>query len=64
MQAYHEHCELIAIIPCAGRGTRRLPDTQHRPKILLEHEGEPLFEHVESAGPNLHGRWNTASCGF
>ena len=26
---------MIAIIPCAGRGTRRRPDTEHTPKILL-----------------------------
>lgn len=37
---------MIAIIPCAGRGTRRCPDTHHTPKILLEHQGEPLFEHI------------------
>lgn len=23
-----------------------MPDTQHKPKILLEHAGEPLFEHI------------------
>lgn len=37
---------MIAIIPCAGRGTRRRLDTHHTPKILLEHQGEPLFEHI------------------
>ena len=37
---------MIAIIPCAGRGARRRPDTNYLPKILLEHQGEPLFEHV------------------
>ncbi|MYE91211.1 hypothetical protein F4X33_19680, partial [Candidatus Poribacteria bacterium] len=37
---------MIAIIPCAGRGTRRRPDTEHTPKILLEHEGQPLIEHI------------------
>ena len=37
---------MIAIIPCAGRGTRRKPDTNCMPKILLDHAGEPLFEHV------------------
>ncbi len=37
---------MIAIIPCAGRGTRRLPDTEHTPKILLEHGGQPLIEHI------------------
>ena len=37
---------MIAIIPCAGKGTRRLPDTEHTPKILLEHEGQPLIEHI------------------
>ena len=38
--------ELIAIIPCAGKGKRRAPDTDHKPKILLEHQGEPLIEHI------------------
>ena len=37
---------MIAIITCAGRGTRRLPDTEHTPKILLEHGGQPLIEHI------------------
>ena len=37
---------MIAIIPCAGRGTRRRPETEHTPKILLEHEGQPLIEHI------------------
>ena len=37
---------MIAIIPCAGRGTRRRPDTNYKPKILLEHQGEPLIEHI------------------
>ena len=37
---------MIAIITCAGKGTRRRPDTEHTPKILLEHEGQPLIEHI------------------
>ena len=37
---------MIAIIPCAGRGTRRRPDTEHTPKILLEYGGQPLAEHI------------------
>ena len=37
---------MIAIIPCAGLGTRRRPDTVHTPKILLEHQGQPLIEHI------------------
>ena len=49
---------MIAIIPCAGKGTRRLPDTRFTPKILLEYPNppsppcqggmkrEPLFEHI------------------
>ena len=37
---------MICIIPCAGKGTRRAPDTNHMPKILLEHQGDPLFEHI------------------
>ena len=49
---------MIAIIPCAGKGTRRRPDTEHKPKILLEYPNppsppyqggmkrEPLFEHI------------------
>ena len=32
---------MIAIIPCAGKGTRRLPDTEHKPKILLEYPNPP-----------------------
>ena len=35
---------MIAIIPCAGKGPRRRPDTEHTPKILLEHQGQPLIE--------------------
>ena len=38
--------ELIAIIPCAGRGTRRQPETIFSPKILLDYNGEPLIEHI------------------
>ena len=37
---------MIAIIPCTGRGTRRRPDTNHLPKILLQHQGERLIEHI------------------
>lgn len=37
---------MIAIIPCAGKGKRRAPDTDYKPKILLEHQGEPLIEHI------------------
>ena len=37
---------MIAIIPCAGKGTRRYPDTKDTPKILLEHEGTPVIEHI------------------
>ena len=37
---------MIAIIPCAGKGTRRRPDTAYTPKILLEYEGQPLIEHI------------------
>ena len=49
---------MIAIIPCAGRGTRRRPETNYKPKILLEYpnppnppcqggmKGEPLIEHI------------------
>ena len=37
---------MIAIIPCAGKGTRRLPDTKDTPKILLEHEGEPVIDRI------------------
>ena len=37
---------MIAIIPCAGRGTRRRPDTEHTPKILLDYQGNPLIEHI------------------
>ena len=37
---------MIAIITCAGRGTRRRPDTEHTPKILLEHAGQPLIDHI------------------
>ena len=32
---------MIAIIPCAGKGTRRLPDTRFTPKILLEYPNPP-----------------------
>ena len=32
---------MIAIIPCAGRGTRRRPDTNFTPKILLEYPNPP-----------------------
>ena len=47
---------MIAIITCAGKGTRRRPDTNYMPKILLtppsvppQAEGrkrEPLIEHI------------------
>lgn len=37
---------MIAIIPCAGKGTRRRPKTAHTPKILLEYEGKPLIEYI------------------
>ena len=42
----HQLLNMIAIIPCAGLGTRRRPDTVHTPKILLEHQGQPLIEHI------------------
>ena len=32
---------MIAIIPCAGRGTRRKPDTNYKPKILVEYPNPP-----------------------
>ena len=32
---------MIAIILCAGKGTRRLPDTHFTPKILLEYPNPP-----------------------
>ena len=37
---------MIAIIPCAGKGTRRRPETTHTPKILLEYAEQPLIEHI------------------
>ena len=37
---------MIAIITCAGRGTRRRPETTHTPKILLEYAEQPLIEHI------------------
>ena len=37
---------MIAIIPCAGKGTRRHPETTHTPKILLEYAEKPLIEHI------------------
>ena len=37
---------MIAIIPCAGKGTRRLPETKFTPKILLDYQGDPLIEHI------------------
>lgn len=37
---------MIAIIPCAGKGTRRYPETRDKPKILLRHEGYPIIEHI------------------
>ena len=37
---------MIAIITCAGKGTRRHPDTNYTPKILLEYQGDPLIEHI------------------
>lgn len=37
---------MIAIIPCAGRGTRRAPDTNFTPKILLDYQGDPMIEHI------------------
>ena len=37
---------MIAIIPCAGKGTRRRPDTNFTPKILLDYQGKPLIEHI------------------
>ena len=37
---------MIAIITCAGKGTRRRPDTNYMPKILLTHQGDPLIEHI------------------
>ena len=32
---------MIAIIPCAGRGTHRRPDIEHIPKILIEYPNPP-----------------------
>ena len=42
------HCEdlMIAIITCAGKGTRRRPETNFTPKILLDYQGDPLIEHI------------------
>ena len=37
---------MIVIIPCAGKGTRRLPETKFTPKILLDYQGDPLIEHI------------------
>ena len=37
---------MIGIITCAGRGKRRLPDTNHTPKILLDYQGDPMIEHI------------------
>lgn len=34
------------IVLCAGAGTRMLPETLHRPKVLLEIAGRPLLEYV------------------
>ena len=42
----NQQTNMIAIIPCAGRRTRRLPDTAHTPKILLEYAEKPLIEHI------------------
>lgn len=37
---------MVLIIPCAGKGTRRLPDTALTPKILLDYKGQPIIEHI------------------
>ena len=34
------------IIPCAGKGTRMLPASKDCPKVLLEHDGHPILEHI------------------
>ena len=34
------------IIPCAGRGTRMMPDSKNCPKILLRHEGYPMLDWI------------------
>ena len=38
--------ELIAIVPCAGKATRRHPETLHKPKILINYAGTPLIEYI------------------
>lgn len=37
---------MIVILPCAGSGRRRLPETLRMPKILLQHNGERLMDHI------------------
>ena len=37
---------MIVILPCAGNGRRRLPETLQMPKILLQHDGERLMDHI------------------
>ena len=34
------------IIPCAGRGTRRYPESKDCPKVLLEHNGIPILDQI------------------
>lgn len=34
------------IIPCAGLGTRMLPQSKNLPKILIPHEGKPIISHI------------------
>ena len=37
---------MIVIIPCGGKGTRRLPESKDCPKVLLPYNGEPILDQI------------------
>ncbi len=42
------------IIPCAGRGTRRYPESKGVPKVLLDFQGHPILEHIIESILSIH----------
>lgn len=34
------------IINAGGKGTRRYPDTQYKPKVMLDYEGKPILDYI------------------
>ena len=42
------------IIPCAGKGTRRYPESKGVPKVLLDFQGHPILEHIIESILSIH----------